>query len=215
MIRKINLVIEIKSMKAAFYFPLFCYFVILLQFIFVEKFEFYQFWLLEFFFVPLSSWWTVFLFYEYFEENNAELLFSYPVSAFFHGVARVVIFFLLYLMLLVSLMLVICLRFDKMNLLSLCVQYIPEAVFFSGISFVIVIVSKNILIPLIVNGFYVASEYFAKDIFPWYHVMFFNQYPLDISEVYVKSSITLLLGILCFFFGHLLLKKQVEGNFFH
>lgn len=210
MLKKLNLLIEIKSMKGAFYLPVLVSIAFSFHILFVEQLDIYQFWLLEFMIIPLAGWWTVFLFYEYFEEGNAELLFSYPVCNMYHGLVRVLSFLVLYILLLLITLLVLNAKADGTTFLSLSTQYVPGAIFFSGLAFMLVILTRNIMVPLIFIGFYVAGEYFLSSsnfVFPWYHAMFFNDGPLHFEEVYIKSISTIFISIAFFALGQSVLGR--------
>lgn len=198
-------------MGGAFYLP-FVGFILALGQTFLGKHDELQelYWSLEFMIAPLSSWWVAFLFYEYYEKEMAELLFSYPVSIFKHGIWRVSVFLLGYLFLFTSLLATVSLV-GKGALMVLLVQYIPLTILFAAFTFFIVASLQNIFAPLMMIVFYITTEYFTKgELFPWYHAMFFNVSPLEFEEVWLKSVINLCLAIVFFVLGHVFLAKRQQ-----
>ncbi|WP_382359336.1 hypothetical protein [Lentibacillus kimchii] len=200
---------ETKVMGNAFYLP-FIGFLLALGQIFWGKDSDLSllFWSLEFIVTPLSSWWTVFLFYEYYEEEAAELLFSYPISAFKHGLGRILVFLSGYIVLFISLLAVASLA-DKGAFLVLIVQYIPETLLFSGFAFLAAVIVRNIFVPLIIIIFYITTEFFTKgSLIPWYHAMFFNTSPVQFQDIWSRSLTNLVISVVLMLLGHLYLSKR-------
>lgn len=209
MYKKSLITFEIKLMGGAFYLP-FVGFILALGQVFLGKPDEFQelYWSLEFMITPLSSWWVAFLFYEYYEKEMDKLLFSYPVSTFQHGIWRVSVFLFGYLLLFTILLAIVSLV-GKGSFIVLFVQYIPLTMLFAGFTFLAVVVLQNIFAPLILIVLYITTEYFTKgELLPWYHAMFFNELPLALEDVWLKSVINLSLAILFTTLGHVFLEKR-------
>lgn len=84
---------------------------------------------LEFIWPLFAAWWSIFLFQDVMEEPGGETIFSYPVSRFSLGIARVAVFFLGYVMLTAWVVGVIDFS------LSLFVQLLAECYFYAGLGF--------------------------------------------------------------------------------
>lgn len=202
----IDLNFEIKSMGVSFYVP-----IILTLFITIYLFSISQpeislviaLKLIEFLFVPFSSWWVIYLFYDYFEEDGGEILFSYPVSVINLGIARVMIFVLFYNILLLMVVAAIALNSQQEVFINLILQLAPQVIFFSGLAFSLMTFFKDIGISISFIAVYVVTELLsAGQVMPWYHVFFFNEIILDLGTMIPKSLLNTIIGILLFWFGH-------------
>lgn len=206
--QNVNIPLEIKSMKGAFFLPIGLFLVIIIPVLLAENFQPYQLQFFEFLFIPAACWWPIFLFYEYYEEGNRDLLFTYPVPSIYHGLQRVSVFFVLYLILLLILIIVIFIKLKEASFIALLIPYATEAVFFAGLGFSLTTLTKNIILPFIFIGFYVSGEYFAKSQLPWYHAMYFNTTVPTLNDVLIKSLSNLVIGIILFYSGQYFLNRK-------
>lgn len=161
----------------------------------------------EFIIVPLASWWIIYLFYDYYEHDALEVLLSYPVSEFQHGFYRIILFTLFYIIATIPLMGYIAM-FSDANLPLLLLQYVPQYLFFAGLSFLCMTLFHNIGVALTVIAFYTATEFLTYgQLIPWYHVFFYNEQPLDFYQIVNKSIITFIIGLLLIKLGGYFLRK--------
>lgn len=161
----------------------------------------------EFIIVPLSSWWIIYLFYDYYENHALELLLSYPVSEPEHGFFRILSFIFFYTIATLFLMGYIVM-FSDASLSLLLLQYVPQFLFFAGVSFLCMTLFQNIGVVLTIIAFYTATEFLTGgQLIPWYHVFFYNEMLLGFDQIFNKSIITLIIGLLLIKFGGYFLRK--------
>ena len=191
---------DIRSMRGMFWIPFVVMIFCLLYFIYLTSNQTLDILLalpvFEFIIVPLSSWWIIYLFYDYYENHALEVLLSYPVSEAEHGFFRILFFIFLYTIVTLFLMGYIVL-FSDASLLLLLLQYVPQYFFFAGLSFLCMTLFQNIGVTLTVIAFYTATEFLTGGhLIPWYHVFFYHQQLLDLYQVVNKSIVTFILGLL-------------------
>lgn len=161
----------------------------------------------EFLIVPFSSWWILYLFYDYYEENALEVLLSYPITEYEHGFFRISFFTALYTIATLSLIGYIA-AFSEAKFTLLLLQYVPQYVFFASLSFLCMALFRNIGVALTVIAFYTATEFLtAGQLLPWFHVFYHNQSLLDVHQIASKSVLSLALGLLFIKLGGYFLKR--------
>lgn len=202
---------DIKSMRGIFWIPFVVMMLCLLYFIYLTSDQTLDVLLalpvFEFIVVPLSSWWIIYLFYDYYENHALEVLLSYPVSEAGHGFFRILLFTFLYTIVTLFLMGYLVL-FSDASLLLLLLQYVPQYFFFAGLSFLCMTLFQNIGVTLTVIAFYTATEFLTGGhLIPWYHVFFFNEDLLTSSQIVNKSVFTLALGLILIKLGGYFLKN--------
>ncbi|GAB4075231.1 hypothetical protein GCM10028778_27350 [Barrientosiimonas marina] len=186
---------EIKSMGLSFYVPMFVYIFLIYQLFTFHGYEAVIFKIMEYLIIPMSGWWIIYLFYDYFEEGLYDLLRSYPLTHWEHGFIRVNYFLVMYLLLLSITITAIDMIMVNAAFIPLFIQYFSEAIIFAYGSFLIVILTKNVSITIMVIGVYVATEVLTLgQVIPWYHVMFFNTSPLSIQETLGKGLLNISVG---------------------
>lgn len=209
-IKKTDIIFEVKSMGLSFYLPIIL--LITLSFMnfsgdgyeFIRRLSLF----IEFIICPLASWWCIYLFIDYYEENIEELLFTYPVKFFFHGVFRSLTFLIIYISLVIISIIPISIRHEEVLWNILVIQFIPQCLLYGAIGFCLMVLTRNIVTPILFIMGYVAGKYFTggSDLLPIYNIMFFGMetsYQLLIQ----KATINICLTLILFLVGHLVMKK--------
>ncbi|MGK9185544.1 hypothetical protein KXS12_25325 [Priestia filamentosa] len=210
--QKLDFSFEIKSMGISYYAPLL---VILLSIIYVffssglDAIEHISH-LLEFVVCPFAAWWSIYLFFDYYEDRASEVLFSYPLSSFFHGILRVTSFFILFLIGFFILLLTITLKNPSVSLMDISINYIPQAMLYSYLGFTLMIVSRNIIFPLLLIIGYIAMKYFTMggSLFPIYNVMSFSLDMSLSSKIVGLCLQNIVISIFLAIIGHITLLKR-------
>lgn len=208
---KLHISFDIKSMRVMFWIPFFVMVLCLLYFMYLTSNQTLDVLLalptFEFIIVPLSSWWIIYLFYDYYENDALEVLLSYPISEYEHGFFRIIFFTILYTLSTLFLMGYMTM-FSDASLFLLLLQYVPQYLFFVGLSFLCMTLFQNIGIALTIMAFYTATEFLTGgQLIPWYHVFFYNEMLLTFDEIFNKSVITLMIGLILIKFGGYFLRK--------
>ncbi|XQY90219.1 hypothetical protein ACNRWW_11755 [Metabacillus sp. HB246100] len=166
---------------------------------------------IEFVICPLSAWWCIYLFIDYYEDNMEEVLFTYPVSIFFHGILRTLIFLFSFIAFFLICLIPLSYRHEEFLYSMQVLQYIPQCILYGSLGFCLMIISRNIVIPLLCIVGYVAGKYFTggSKLFPVYNVMYF-----DIGDSYQlvlgKALLNIGFAFLFFLIGHLILFKRTH-----
>ncbi|MFE7062014.1 hypothetical protein ACFVAD_07665 [Sutcliffiella sp. NPDC057660] len=210
--KKIDIFFDIKSMGLSFFFPFIVILYIHLLLFFREDVESFIeiLSILEFIICPLIAWWTIYLYFDYYEGSAREILFSYPVSKAHHGILRVWTFLLLYSSLIILLFIHINFQFETFMVSTSLVQYLPQILMYSSISFLLVIIFKSIIPPIIIIVGYVISKYFTygSPALPLYNIMYFNKEVLQLEDIVGKSLLNVLLSCIFYFVGHLIFSNN-------
>ena len=210
-IKRMNVRFEIKSMGISFFLPIVgLLFLLFFNYTdsgpdFVRKLSLY----IEFIICPMAAWWCSYLFLDYYEENLEEILFTYPVSMVFHGILRVFVFLALYLPGFFIVMVAISLTHETMLLKTQIIQYFPQCILYAAIGFLLMVTSRNIIVPILSITGYIAVKYFTSgsELFPIYNIMAFG---FDNSSQYLLDKFipNIVLAILFFVLGHVILLKR-------
>ncbi|PRT15851.1 hypothetical protein [Bacillus wiedmannii] len=203
MFKKINLSFEIKSMGATFYFS-FLGFITIAYTLYNftdDQLEFTLFSLLEFVVSPLACWWTIFLFYDYFEGNAEELIFSYPLTIYQHGLFRLIVFGVLYLIPFGICLLIIS-YLHKYPFLNMVIQYFSISIFLISLGFFLTVLFRSVITSLILIIVYVTIEFLTQGEIYIYHAMLFNKESIPLENILTKSILNTILAILLFFISH-------------
>lgn len=198
---KMNLSFEIKSMGFSFFIPILLSFFIIIFFLSINRpvvaLEL-AIPVMEYLFVPFSCWWSIYLFYDYYEDFGSEVLFSYPLTKREHGIFRIGIFFLLYLILLLMNLTILDFLHPDFLLIKLLLQFVPEIIFFTGLGSIIVNFLRSPMLSISFVSIYVAVEFLTKgNLLPLYHPFFSNTEPAhSIVELASKGVINTLLGLI-------------------
>ena len=150
---------------------------------------------LELTFPVFAAWWSIFLFQDVLEEPGSETLFSYPIERWKIGVARVGIFFLLYMFLMFMMLLII----DQWSVadlfLPLAIQLGAESFFFAGLGFLAMVLTLNSGWSLVILIVYSSTQVLTRGaLIPSINVFLFNEKILPVSELWEPSGYSLLMG---------------------
>lgn len=181
-VKKINMSSEAKSMGVDFYVPFLVILIAILYTCFSPDLINLQYItrIIEFVVCPIAAWWSVYLFLEHPREKDKEtnLSSNYTTSTLSYGIIRVTAFFLIFLVALYVLFFAITLRYPYpyISLFNLSVIYVPQAILYCYLGFFLMVLSRNITIPLFILLAYIAFKYWTKgdSIFPLYNIMSFN-----------------------------------------
>lgn len=203
---KINILFDIKVMGINFLIPIVIYILTFMYLLYISSPAIelkLALPIIEFIITPFSFWWTIYLFYDYFERNGAEILLHYPISIMQHGFYRILTLDLFYIFIICSLALYISLQTGmQSSLYLLLLQYIPQTLFFSGLGFFLMTLFKNIGISITVVAFYISTEFLTQgQLIPWYHAFFFNDSYLTLNELLSKSILNIIFFFLFVYVG--------------
>jgi hypothetical protein len=168
---------------------------------------------LEFLAAPLGSWWIVFMYHEYFEGGLDELIYSYPLSKWYHGLVRSGVVMVLYILLFL-----ISLSFIAVTILDFAfgpaaMRYLGLTFLFGSVGFFLIVTLKSVVISLSVIAIYTVTEYMTQgDVIPWPHVFeFYLTAPTykDSIPTFVMHS---LFGIVLSILGQIILNKQMNSK---
>lgn len=196
--KKINLVFEIKSMGWSFFLPLIVFLLFMYQLAAYQGFSLYIYNTLEFLIAPLACWWIIHLYDEYFEGGLHELLPSYPLSRWYHGISRVLPFILMYLLLLVGSLWMVHSVVENQDYAPLLVYVGTLSLLFATVGFLLVAIFRNVMVSIVMIATYVVTEYLTNgEVMPWYHAMAFVSSPFSFRDVMSKAIVN---GVLSGFF---------------
>jgi len=211
-VKRLDLPFEIKSMGVSYYVP----FVAVLLGIMYVTFSSspdvirYTSIIVEFVVCPFAAWWSMYLFYDYYEDQASEVLFSYPLSSFFHGIIRVTSFFIVFLVAFFIFLVTITIKHPDISLMDLSILYVPQTILYCYLGFTLMVLSRNIIFPLLILVAYIGMKYWTMGgkLFPIYNVMSFSV-DMKISDELITLSIkNIIIGIILAIIGHLILSKR-------
>ncbi len=208
MFNKIHLSFEFKSMGWAFFVP-FLPFIILGYQLFTIVHEASVIYLtFEFLIAPFGCWWLIFLYQEHFEGGLVELLPSYPLSKWQHGLLKGGIVITIYLIIMSLFILLASLFIPNATFGPMALKYISLSFLFCSVSFVFVTTVKNVIISLSIIAIYTVTEYMTRgDVIPWHHLFTFNIEPPTYKDSISNAIVHIVFGLLFFFIGHLRILK--------
>ncbi|WP_237656843.1 hypothetical protein [Priestia megaterium] len=211
-IKRLDLPFEIKSMGVSYYAP---FVAILLGIIYVSFSSSadvvrYTSNIVEFVACPFAAWWSMYLFYDYYEDRASEVLFSYPLSSFFHGIIRVTSFFIMFLVAFFILLITITIKHPDISLWDLSILYVPQAILYSYLGFTLMVLSRNLIFPLLILVAYIGMKYWTMGgkMFPIYNVMSFSVDMKISGELITLSIKNIIIGIIFALVGHLIMSKR-------
>lgn len=214
---KFDLKFDIKSMGIVFYIPIIVSILTFFYFIYLSKSDTkfdtaLALPVIEFIIVPLVCIWILYIFYDYYENDGIELLLTYPLSNFEHGFIRIITFIILYIIFNLGLFIFISYETNA-SILLLIIQYMSQLIFISGLAFFLLTIFRNISISMTIVAFYVGTEFLTKgQLFPWYHVFFFNEKILNFYEVINKSILSIIIGLAFIIVGGDFLRNAKESE---
>lgn len=166
--------------------------------------------IVEFVVCPFAAWWSMYLFYDYYEDQASEVLFSYPLSSFFHGIIRVTSFFIVFLVAFFIFLVTITIKHPDISLMDLSILYVPQTILYCYLGFTLMVLSRNIIFPLLILVAYIGMKYWTMGgkLFPIYNVMSFSV-DMKISDELITLSIkNIIIGIILAIVGHLIVSKR-------
>lgn len=211
-VKRLDLSFEIRSMGVSYYAP---FVAILLGIIYVcvsssPDVIRYTSNILEFVACPSAAWWSMYLFYDYYEDRASEMLFSYPLSSFFHGIIRVTSFFILFLVAFFIFLVTITIKHSDISLMDLSILYVPQTILYCYLSFALMVLSRNIIFPLLILVAYIGMKYWTMggSMFPLYNVMSFSVDMKVSGELITLSIKNIIIGLVLAIGGHLIMSKR-------
>lgn len=213
-VKKINISSEAKSMGIDFYVPFLIILIAILYTCFSPDLESLQYIsrIIEFVVCPIAAWWSVYLFLDHSgdKDKTAELTPNSSRPILSYGLIRVTSFFLIFLAAFFVLLLVITLRYPYpyISLFNLTIIYVPQTVLYCYLGFFLMVLSRNIVIPLLILLTYIAVKYWTTGEIPLYNVMSFSidmqLYPRIIPLAVKNIALALALAIA----GHFILVRR-------
>ncbi|WJD83253.1 hypothetical protein [Priestia megaterium] len=214
-VKKINISSEAKSMGIDFYVPFLIILIAILYTCFSPDLESLQYIsrIIEFVVCPIAAWWSVYLFLDHSsnkKDKTAELRPNSSTPILSYGLIRVTSFFLIFLAAFFVLLISITLRYPYpyISLFNLTIIYLPQTVLYCYLGFFLMVLSRNIAIPLFILLTYIAVKYWTTRDIPVYNVMSFSidmqLYPRIILLAVKNIALALALAIA----GHFILVRQ-------
>lgn len=213
-VKKINISSEAKSMGIDFYVPFLIILIAILYTCFSPDLESLQYIsrIIEFVVCPMAAWWSVYLFLNNSvdKDKTAELTPNSSPSILSYGLIRVTSFFLIFLAAFFILLISITLRYPYpyISLFNLTIIYAPQTVLYCYLGFFLMVLSRNIAIPLFSLLTYIAVKYWSTRDIPIYNVMSFSidmqLYPRIILLAVKNISLALALAVA----GHFILVRR-------
>ncbi|KRE01496.1 hypothetical protein ASE46_09330 [Bacillus sp. Root239] len=211
--KKINISSEAKLMGMDSYVPFLVILIAIIYTCFSPDLESLQYIsrIIEFVVCPIAAWWSVYLFLDYSgdKDKTAELTPNSLTPILSYGLIRVTSFFLVFLTAFFVLLISITLRYPYpyISLFNLTIIYVPQTVLYCYLGFFLMVLSRNIVIPLFILLTYIVVKYWTTRDIPVYNVMSFSidmqLYPRIILLAVKNSALALALAI----GGHFILVK--------
>lgn len=168
---------------------------------------------LEYTFPVFAAWWSIFLFQNVLEEPGSETVFSYPIRRWQMGILRGAVFFVLYFLLMIVMLLLIDWICAASIFFPLAVQLGSEAFFFAGLGFWAMTMTANSGWSLVVVIIYLSTQILTRGaLFPMINVFLFNERLLKISELWLSSGYSLLLGLILWIWAQVVFSKLQRFN---
>lgn len=213
-VKKINISSEAKSMGIDFYLPFLIILIAILYTCFSPDLESLQYIsrIIEFVVCPIAAWWSVYLFLDHAgdKDKTAELTPNSSIPILSYGLIRVTSFCLIFLAAFFVLLITITLRYPYPYILlfNLTIIYVPQTVLYCYLGFFLMVLSRNIAIPLFILLTYIAVKYWTTREIPVYNVMSFSidmqLYPRIILLAVKNITLALALAIS----GHFILVRR-------
>ncbi len=212
--KKLNISSQAKLMGADFYVPFLVILIAILYTCFSPNLESLQYIsrIIEFVVCPIAAWWSVYLFLNHSgdKDKTSELTSNSSTPILSYGLIRATSFFLIFLAAFFVLLIAITLRYPYpyISLFNLTIIYFPQTVFYCYLGFFLMVLSRNISIPLLIVLAYITVKYWTMEDIPLYNVMSFSKdmqlYPRIILLAIKNISLALVLAIT----GHFVLIRR-------
>lgn len=215
-VKKLNISSEAKLMGVDFYVPFLVILIAIVYTCFSPDLINLQYIsrIIEFVVCPIAAWWSVYLFSERSGEKDKETNRSSnsPKSTLSYGLIRVTAFFLIFLAAFYVLLITITLRYPYpyISLLNLSVIYVPQTVLYCYSGFFLMVLSRNITIPLFILLAYIAFKYWTMgdSIIPLYNIMSFNIDMQLYPRIIYLAIKNIAFGLVLAAIGHFLLDRR-------
>ncbi|WP_394530754.1 hypothetical protein [Priestia aryabhattai] len=148
-IKRLDLPFEIKSMGVSYYAPFVAVLLGMMYVTFSSSPDVIRYTsiIVEFVVCPFAAWWSMYLFYDYYEDQASEVLFSYPLSSFFHGIIRVTSFFIVFLVAFFIFLVTITIKHPDISLIDLSILYVPQTILYCYLGFTLMTLSRTSFFP--------------------------------------------------------------------
>ncbi|MEH7464678.1 hypothetical protein V7166_22305 [Bacillus thuringiensis] len=195
---RLNLLFDWKSMGFVAYAPLLIFIFIFYYNSTVESNLHMIIPVLEYTIPAFSAWWSIFLLQDILEEEGTESILSYPVSRWNLGFIRLSIFFLIYVLLIASVIFTIQYQIENNIFFSLLYQLSIESFFFSGLGFLSMVLTTNSGWSLGIIILYVSTQILTKgSFFPFTNIYLFNDRILSLLNLLNWSIAVFVISCLC------------------
>lgn len=164
--------------------------------------------ILEYSFPIFGAWWSIFIFQDILEEQGSETILSYPVSTWNLGILRTGIFFVFYLILLFTLLVIIQLWSNEKIIYSLFMQLGIESLFFAGLGFASMALCSNSGWAMVIVIVYSTAQILTKGtLFPVANIYLFNEEIIRTSQLMPLLLKTLLIGLVLWVLAQIMLSN--------
>ncbi|MBU8589640.1 hypothetical protein KM925_27515 [Priestia megaterium] len=211
-VKRLDLPFEIKSMGVSYYAPFVAILLGIIYVTFSSSPDVIQYTsnILEFVACPFAAWWSMYLFYDYYEDRASEVLFSYPLSSFFHGIIRVTSFFIVFLVAFFIFLVTITIKHPDISLMDLSVLYVPQTILYCYLGFALMVLSRNIIFPMLILVAYIGMKFWTMggSMFPVYNVMSYSVDMKTSGELITLSIKNVIIGLIFAIVGHFIMSKR-------
>ena len=211
-VKRLDLPFEIRSMGVSYYAPFVAVFLGIMYVTFSSSPDVIRYTsiIVEFVVCPFAAWWSMYLFYDYYEDRASEVLFSYPLSSLFHGIIRVTSFFIVFLVAFFIFLVTITVKHPGISLIDLSILYVPQTILYCYLGFTLMVLSRNIIFPLLILVAYIGMKYWTMggSMFPVYNVMSYSVDMKTSGEIIALSIKNIIIGIIFALIGHLIMSKR-------
>lgn len=146
--------------------------------------------------VPMSSWWIVWILEHNLKPSSFTLFKTLPIRAKKYFFIKFIIATCLYITLL---SIIVVFTLDKQAWLLMLCLLIPQVLFFTSMSYLLIILTKSGSVTISIIYLYVLSEIFPLVEIPFWPHVFITLEILDYGDV-LNVSVLSLLYSLCFFY---------------
>lgn len=145
---------------------------------------------------PVAAWWSIFLLVPMLEEPGGELFFTYPTSRFYYGVVRCLSFGLFYGVLL-ALQIALLANILVFPPSGLILQMIMESLFFAGLGFLAMVLTRAANYALVVVVGYDLAMILVYRFLPEWIDIFTHSQDILLFAVYIRFVLPKILIQVC------------------
>jgi hypothetical protein len=164
----------------------------------------------------MSSWWVVLSFYNLVEEEGKEVFFSYPMNRWWIGIGRCLAFYILHMI--ITYILIIFCSVDSVNIINVFIQLAIQSFFFTGLSFMLVLLTQNTSVSIAIPFGYCTFELLSEGKILSFINIYNFKVQFQLAEISMNSNIIyiLLLSLLFMSIGQALILNKfgiyIEGK---